>query len=202
MFCPFCGQKIIFENARFCPTCGKELYSHQTDSLRTENVLSEDTIPKEEIKVLVNKKNTKKNFIRNIIIWPDVSSYGGAMSARLYGVWSGGFLSTASVLVGIISLSSGHQIAGTDALVFLIVGILMSALTYGIYKKNLLSSVLALIIFTSDKMYNVYSFFSNPSSFHRPYENGIVIMWVVLFMMFLSAVRGNFALRRFSQEKL
>lgn len=128
---------------------------------------------------------------RKNIWWPDVSTPIGAQSAKMYGVWAALFSAVVTALLAAWSLGSGEPaLEIVDAWAFVDVAI-FGAVAFGIYKGSRFAAIAGLVIFLGEKIYQIAV---------TTTVSGLVLA-LILAMCYVAAIRGTYALRRFSKER-
>lgn len=123
--------------------------------------------------------------------WPDVSSVESAKKAVGYGVGAAGIVALLTTVFATWALMSHSTVVGfVDAWAY-VDAVLFTLIAFGIYKESRIAAVVGLLVFIAEKAYQI----------HTTEKFDGAVMAVFIIVLFISSVRGTFALYRLRSEK-
>jgi hypothetical protein len=127
----------------------------------------------------------KRNFF-----WPNVDTLEGAKEATGYGIGAAIIVAVVTAGFATWALVSRSTVVGfVDARAYLDAA-LFSAVAFGIYKEKRFAAIAGLTLYLLEKAYQI----------HATGQFQGAVLAVFFTIMFLSSVRGTFALHRFRNQ--
>ena len=126
----------------------------------------------------------------NNFLWPDVSTRSAAKKAAGQGTGAAVLVAVVTAAFATYSLVQSSSVLGfVDAWAYLD-AFLFAAIAFGIHKESRIAAVAGLVLFVIEKVYQVHV--------TGTLQGGVLA--VILVVLFLSGIRGVFALHALPQE--
>ncbi|HEY4369065.1 MAG TPA: hypothetical protein VGN07_17660 [Steroidobacteraceae bacterium] len=126
------------------------------------------------------------------VFWPSVSSLGDAKKAAGYGTGAAIVVAVITAAFATWTLVSKSTVIGyIDAWAY-VDAILFSAVAFGVHKESRFSALAGLALFILEKTHQMYA--------TGQFQFQGAVLAVFLTMMFVSSVRGTFALRHLRKQ--
>ena len=132
------------------------------------------------------ESSKKANFL-----WPSISDLPSAIRASDQAFWAAVVVAGATASLATLSLTIGKAIASYDASAF-IDAALFAIVAWRIKRRSRPWAVVGLVLFLVEKILQVAQ---------DPSVSAGIVMALIIALLFVGGVRGNFAIYKFSQSQ-